>query len=450
MKKINCRILIADDQDEVLIAARLFLKRQVETVVTLNNPKDILSSIAQHQIELVLLDMNFRLGYEDGREGIYWFKEIREQFPDVHILLMTSYGQVERAVEGMKLGAIDYILKPWDNDKLLDSVKQTVKKIRKNKTSTKEQSPVMNQLYAGISEPIQKLYKMAQRIACTDANVLLLGENGTGKYVLASFIHQQSLRAQGPFVHVDLGALHENLFESDLFGYVRGAFTDAKQDTAGRFEAAAGGTIFLDEIGNIPLRLQTKLLQVIQSKTVVRLGENKARTVDVRIIVATNTDLKIAVEQRTFREDLYYRINTIELLLPALRDRVPDIPLLVNHFLNFYSEKYQQEDLRLADGVLEKVAHYAWPGNIRELQNRIERGVILAEDNRVTWEGLGFSELPVLEKPKNEPSLAAIEKFTIEQTLVKHKYNVSRCAEALGLSRQALYRKMEKYNIHQP
>lgn len=442
MKKINSRILIVDDQKEVLIAAKMILKRTFETVITLENPNDILQVIGDHSIEIVLLDMNFRLGYEDGKEGIYRLKEIQEHFPAVKIILMTSYGQVERAVEGIKLGAIDYMMKPWDNEKLVHTMKEAVKLVRKGKGKTLRQQAAA---FIGISPAILAVYKVADRVAKTDANVLILGENGTGKFVLASYLHNQSIRREKPFVNVDLGALHENLFESELFGYAKGAFTDARQDTAGRFEAAEGGTIFLDEIGNVPLHLQSKLLQVLQNKTVTRLGESKARSVDVRIITATNTDMEAAVSARTFREDLFYRINTISLSLPPLRARREDLLDMFHYFVDQYIDKYDVGPLVVEEIVATYLMQYGWPGNIRELQNRVERAVILAEDGLIRWENLGLAPPVPLESGDN--ILADFERNTIEEALRKYLGNVSRTAAALGLSRPALYRKIEKYNI---
>lgn len=444
MKKINANILVVDDQDEVLIAAKIILKRHFENVITLNDPTKILSTVAAHEIEVILLDMNFRMGYEDGKEGMYRFKEVREHFPHVKLILMTSYAQVERAVEGIKLGAIDYILKPWNNDKLIDTISQAIKQMRKAKVKKED---VQKQHFVGKSKVIQELYKMASRVAKTDANVLILGENGTGKYVLAAYIYQQSGRHDKPFVHVDLGSLNENLFESELFGYAKGAFTDARQDTAGRFEVANGGTIFLDEIANIPAHLQSKLLQVIQNKTVTRLGESKARNLDVRIITATNVNLKDAVDKKDFREDLYYRINTISLEIPALRMRQDDLPGMIDYFLSYYAAKYSIEKPDLAASVLAQMSLYPWPGNIRELQNRIERAIILAEENCITWTDLGFEEVDMVQPVISENKLAEIEKQKIIESLNRFHHNVSKSAEDLGLTRQALYRKMEKYQI---
>lgn len=445
MKKINANILVVDDQEEVLIAAKLILKRHFENVITLSDPNKILSIISTHTIEVIVLDMNFRMGYEDGKEGIYRLKQVQENFPHVKLILMTSYAQVERAVEGIKLGAIDYILKPWDNDKLVETIKQCLKQVQKNKPHT---ASADKKYFIGEAKSLKDIYKMASRVAKTDANVLILGENGTGKYVLAEYIQQQSSRHDKVFIHVDLGALNENLFESELFGYAKGAFTDARQDTAGRFELADGGTIFLDEIGNIPAYLQSKLLQVIQNRTVTRLGESKARTLDVRIITATNVNLKEAVDKREFREDLYYRINTISLEIPALRDRKDDLEGMIQFFLSYYADKYEMDIVpKLGPDVLDKLRNYSWPGNIRELQNRMERALILADEKSISLEDLGLELEDCVPYFANDNKLADLEKQRILESLSTFQNNVSRTAEDLGLTRQALYRKMEKYNI---
>ena len=444
MKKTQATILIIDDQEEILIATKLLLKRSFETVITCSDPKKIRDILLINQIDLVLMDMNFRRGYEDGKEGIFWLKEIKNLKPTTHIILMTSFGNVETAVEGLKLGAIDYILKPWDNDKLILLMKDTVKLHRK---TNKHQPNKNTSLFLGTSPAIEKVYKVTNRIAKTDATVLILGENGTGKSVLAQHIHKNSVRKDAPFISVDLGSLNDNLFESELFGYAKGAFTDAKQDTTGRFEAAEGGTLFLDEIGNVPLHLQGKLLQAIQNKEIIRLGESKVRKIDVRIITATNVLLEEAVAQGTFREDLFYRINTISVTMPALREREEDIKPLTLYFLELFADKYDLEIPIINNGVLEQLQKYAWNGNIRELQNRIERATILAENNQISIENLGFDTLIPLIETKNVHSLNDMEKQKIVERLYFFNGNISRTAEDLGISRAALYRKMEKHSI---
>lgn len=447
MRKTNATILVLDDNTEVLIAAKLLLKRHFESVLTNNNPKKIFEILQNTPVDVIILDMNYRVGFEDGKEGIFWFKEIKSNYPQAQIILMTSYGHVESAVEGIKLGAIDYLLKPWDNDHLVDIVKKAVQQRRKKEQEPSTVIQEKSTYFEGTSPAIQKTYRMAQRVAQTEVNTLILGENGTGKYVLAAYIHQNSTRKNQPFVHVDLGSLNANLFESELFGYAKGAFTDAKQDTAGRFEAAHGGTIFLDEIGNVPLHLQAKLLQVIQSKSVIRLGESQPRPVDVRIITATNADIEKEVAQKEFREDLYYRINTVVLPLPALRERKEDIPALLDFFMEQYAAKYQIEQPKINANTLESLCNYEWRGNIREMQNRVERALILTEAEELTLHDFGISAAAIKEGSLDDTTLQDIERTTIIKTLEKSNGNISQAAEELGLSRAALYRRLEKYNI---
>lgn len=444
MKKTQATILIIDDQEEILIAGKLLLKRQFETIMTCSDPKKIPQIISENEIDVVLMDMNFRTGYEDGKEGIFWLREIKKMQPKTNVILMTSYGTVETAVEGLKLGAIDYVLKPWDNETLVELIKNAVKQHRKAKQTTESKEKA---LFLGKAPAIEKVYKVTNRIAITDATILILGENGTGKTVLAQSIHQQSKRKNEPFIHVDLGSLNENLFESELFGYAKGAFTDAKQDTLGRFENANGGTLFLDEIGNVPLHLQTKLLQAIQNKEIVRVGESKTRKIDVRIITATNIDLEEAVKNGNFREDLYYRINTISVTMPKLNERKEDIKPLIAYFMEIAAEKYDLELPTINDEILNQLEHYEWNGNIRELQNRIERAVILAENNEISMENLGFDSFIPIIPNENLQTLSDIEKQKISERLHFHNGNISKTAEDLGVSRAALYRKLEKYNI---
>lgn len=445
MKKIQANIVVIDDQEDILFAAKMLLKKHFENIITLNNPKDSIKILAEHKIDVVLLDMNYRIGYEDGKEGIYFLKEILLLSPATKVILMTAFGHVETAVEALKLGAFDYILKPWDNIRLIEIVKKGVTQSRKeHKTS---ESKLVNDFFVGTSSVIVKAYDLAQKVAKTDANILILGENGTGKYVLAQYIHQQSSRKDNAFVHVDLGSLNENIFESELFGYAKGAFTDAKNDTAGRFELAENGTIFLDEIGNIPLTLQAKLLQVIQTKTITRLGEAKPRKLNVRIIAATNLDLKAEVQHKNFREDLFYRLNTMQIMLPPLRKRKEDLVELAHFLLGKLSVKYDKYDLVFDEKALEQIQKHAWFGNIREMENRIERAVILCENNTITIPDLDLELVDSFEIEKEEIQLSNIEKNSIEKVLLKHQFNISKSAEELGLSRAALYRRMEKYDI---
>ena len=447
MKKTNASILIIDDQEDILFASKVYLKKYFENIFTLNNPKNIVELLSKNTIDVVLLDMNYRIGFEDGREGLYLLKEIKTLSPKTVVILMTAFGKVETAVEGLKSGAFDYILKPWENKKLLESVKQAVDKARKEQKKSKE-IEIKNDFFIGSSETIKKAYSLADKVAKTDANVLILGENGTGKFVLAHHIYSQSERKEKPFIAVDLGSLNSNIFESELFGYAKGAFTDAKNDTPGRFEMAQNGTIFLDEIGNVPLQLQSKLLQVIQTKTVTRLGETKPRPLNVRIITATNLNLKEEVADKNFREDLYYRINTMEIVLPPLRERNEDKIPLAEYLLDKMIEKYGRDEIVFDQKVLEQIEKHAWNGNIREMENKIERAVILCENNKITVSDLDLEIITPYEDSSDDIQLSSVEKATVERALLKNSNNISKTAEELGLSRGALYRRLEKYNIN--
>lgn len=446
MKKTQANIVVIDDQEDILFAVKMLLKKHFETIHTLNNPKNVVKLLSENTIDVVLLDMNYRIGFEDGREGLYLLKEIKTLSPKTAIILMTAFGKLETAVEGLKMGAFDYVLKPWENDKLVFTIKQAVEESRReqkkaNKTITN------NPFFIGNSELIKKSYTLAEKVAKTDANVLILGENGTGKYVLAQYIHQQSDRKDKAFMAVDLGSLSDSIFESELFGYAQGAFTDAKTNTPGRFELAQNGTIFLDEIGNVPLHLQSKLLQVIQSKTVTRLGESKPRPLNVRIITATNLNLKEEVSQKTFREDLYYRINTVEIVLPALRNRLEDKIPLAHFLLQKMIEKYERNPIVFDDKALKKIEEHAWNGNIREMENKIERAIILCENNCISVSDLDLDEIIPYKESQDDLHLSNIEKMTIQKILTKNHHNISKSAEELGLSRAALYRRMEKFDL---
>ncbi len=446
MKKTQASILVIDDQEDILFSAKMLLKKHFETIYTLNNSKNVVQLLAENDIDLVLLDMNYRIGFEDGKEGMYLLKEIKKLSPNTVVILMTAFGKVETAVESLKLGAFDYVLKPWDNEKMLETIKKGIqvsrKLVTKNSNNDKESS-----YFIGNSKAIEKAYSLADKVAKTDANVLVLGENGTGKFVMAKYIHQNSERKNNEFIHVDLGSLNENIFESELFGYAKGAFTDAKIDTIGKFEAAQNGTIFLDEIGNVPIHLQSKLLQVIQNKTVIRLGETKQRPLNVRIITATNLNLKEEVQHKNFREDLYYRINTMEIVLPSLRDRKEDKLPLAQFLLEKMIDKYEKNVIVFDEKALEQIEKHAWNGNIREMENRIERAVILCENNTILRSDLDLEIVTSFDENSEDFQLSDIEKIAIEKVLLKNEFNISKSAEELGLSRASLYRRIEKYDI---
>lgn len=444
MRKKEARILIVDDDEDILFSARVWLKKFFTEVITLNSPNKIVTSLQSHQIDVILLDMNFRRGFEDGKEGLYWLSEIKEINKDIPVILMTAYGEVELAVEALKNGATDFILKPWNNEKLYASVNLAVDISRKNrKISQWEnlQEHTKNYELETQSPKMQQALNTIKKVAATDANLLLLGENGTGKYVMAEYIHQNSARKNEPFVHIDLGSISENLFEAELFGYAKGAYTDAKTDKAGKIENADGGTVFLDEIGNLTLPLQQKLLTLIQTKKLSRIGETKERFPDVRFIFATNADLKKMISEQRFREDLYFRINTVEVELPPLRERKEDIPALAEFFIKKYEKKYGKSHLKIQN--LDEVVQYAFPGNIRELEHSVEREIILTETEELTLT-LNHS---VAEEKISSLNLEEMEERLIKNALKKYKGNITLAAEALGLTRASLYRRMEKFGI---
>ncbi|WP_271405048.1 sigma-54-dependent transcriptional regulator [Tenacibaculum soleae] len=457
MRKKEATILIVDDDDDILFSARISLKKYFTEIITANNPKKISNHLTSStHIDVVLLDMNYRIGYEDGKEGLYWLKHIKEVSPETTVLLMTAFGSVNLAVEAIKKGATDFILKPWNTERLYGIVNSGIELSRSKRKTTQLQTVQklndkdfhqQTEHIIGTSPAMKSAVGLAQKVAPTDATILILGENGTGKYVFAKEIHLKSERKNHPFIHVDLGSLNENLFESELFGYTKGAFTDAHKDTIGRFELAKGGTIFLDEIGNLPLHLQSKLLTVVQNRKITRLGEGKERPIDVRIICATNANVHKMVEEQLFRQDLLFRINTIELNLPPLRDRVGDVELLANHFLKKLNQKYRKKINGFTTQAISGLKKYHWPGNIREIEHIVERAVIITDNTEIQLEDLHFSTKKLEATLANNLNLEETEKLLIEQALQKHQGNISRAAKDLGLTRAALYRRLEKYQL---
>ncbi len=445
MRKKEAGILIVDDDEDILFSARVWLKKFFTNVISISSPQKIISTINENEIDAILLDMNFRRGFEDGKEGLYWLSEIKEINKDIPVILMTAYGEVELAVEALKKGATDFILKPWNNEKLYASVNLAVDLSRKNKKLSQWENLLeknANYQLESQSPKMKTVMTTLQKVAKTDANVLLLGENGTGKYVMAEYLYQHSLRKNDPFVHIDLGSISENLFESELFGYAKGAFTDAKTDKAGKIENADGGTVFLDEIGNLSLGLQQKLLTLIQTKKLSRIGETKERFPNVRFIFATNADLKKLVAEGKFREDLYFRINTVEVELPPLRERKEDIPNLVAFFIEKYQKKYHKSNIEITN--LDEMIQYAFPGNIRELDHSLEREIILTDTNKIQ---LKWQHFPSESESIASLNLEEMEEKLIKNALKKYQGNISAAADALGLSRAALYRRMEKFGL---
>lgn len=440
-------ILVIDDDKDVLTAVSLLLKTEAAEVVTEHNPENIRRILTQRDFNLVLLDMNFKSPIHTGNEGLFWLKEIRKIRPDLDVIMITAYGSIDLAVRSLKEGATDFILKPWYNDKLIDHIREALG--RKKPKEREQHSKAPEGEIIGNSGEMQKLFIKINKIAPTDANVLILGENGTGKDLIARAIHQQSLRAQKPFVKVDVGALTESLFESELFGYKKGAFTDAREDREGRFEAANGGTLFLDEIGNISLHLQTKLLSVLQNRQVMRLGSNQPIPVDIRLICATNIPLEELANEARFRKDFVYRIHTVDLLVPPLRKRDGDIPLLARHFCKIYGEKYFKPHVSISEKALRKLMDYPFPGNVRELQYSIERAVIMCENDTLEPGDLIFLPLesPLAETEGKDLKLSSVEKNTILKVIEKNNGNISKAAKELGITRTALYRRLNKYEI---
>jgi DNA-binding NtrC family response regulator len=458
MTKKAGNILIIDDNEDLLLAARLFLKQHFSLVHTEQDPEKISFLLNNENYDVILLDMNFTMDATSGVEGFMWLDTILQIDPSAVMILITAFGDVEMAVKAVKAGATDFVLKPWQNEKLLATISSAINlrysrlEVERLRSQQKQLSRDIDQHYhnmIGVSPAIQKVFATIEKVAATDADILILGENGTGKELVARALHRQSHRAGEVFISVDMGAIAETLFESELFGHVKGAYTDAKEDRAGRFELASGGTLFLDEIGNLSLAMQAKLLNVLETRKVTRVGSSKPKDIDIRLICATNTAIYDMVARNEFRQDLLYRINTVEIQLPPLRDRQEDIPLLVDHFLAVFAKKYNKRITGVSAPALKKLERYHWPGNIRELIHTLERAVILAESNMLQPNDFLF---PESEKESqglvfDNFNLEDVEKTVIRKALKKHAGNVSHAARELGLTRTSLYRRMEKYGL---
>lgn len=440
-------ILIVDDDEDVAQAATLLLKTHGYSARFETNPERLLHQMEKQPARLLLLDMNFKGTVYSGNEGLYWLQQVKKHYPDLIVIMITGYGDVELAVKAIKTGASDFILKPWQNDKLLSSI-QTAIRLHTAKTSKPDDDASATTQLVGRHPKLAETLETVKKVAPTDANVLITGENGTGKEMIARLIHTQSNRKTKPFVTVDMGSLNENLFESELFGHVKGAFTDAREDRTGRFEEANGGTLFLDEIGNLSPIMQAKLLSALQNRTVYKVGSNKPIPVDIRLVCATNMPLPAMVKENTFRQDLLYRINTVEVHLPPLRDRKEDIALLADYFIQQYCAKYEKNTKQLHSLTLKQLEKYHWPGNVRELQHAIERAVILNDNGQLLP---GDFLLPIYEHGDIEKNttfnLEENEMQLIQQALKKNGGNISKAAADLGITRAALYRRMEKYGI---
>jgi DNA-binding NtrC family response regulator len=454
------KILVVDDNEDILFALKLLLKPHVEQVQTTSSPQDIPDLLSKNDFDVILLDMNFTKDAISGQEGFDWLAKIIEIDPTAIVVFITAYGDAEKAVKAIKAGATDFILKPWQNEKLIATVSSAVKlkksqrEVSTLKEKQKEISSVIDSRFhdfVGNSEAMLEVFNTIQKVAKTDANVLILGENGTGKELVARALHRDSPRSEEVFISVDLGSIAETLFESELFGHERGAFTDAKKDKPGRFEIASSGTLFLDEIGNLSLPLQAKLLTVIERREVIRVGATKPKPIDVRLICATNNNIHQMVSEGTFRQDLLYRVNTVEIHLPPLRERYGDIPLLAKHFLGVYAKKYKKAIKGISNEAIKKLEGYRWPGNVRELQHAIERAIIMSDS-----EILQPSDFFLSANKQSGPgdgidfetfNLDEIEKSVIIKVLKQFQGNITQAANELGITRTSLYRRMEKYDL---
>ena len=439
-------ILIVDDNANVLTALKLLLKPYFTTIRTLDSPVTLPSVLAESEWQVILLDMNFSAGINSGNEGLYWLHRIKAKSPDTAVVLFTAYADIELAVRGIKEGASDFVVKPWDNQKMIDTL---LKSAQQQKPSAKPSAPIPSsqKMYWGNSTAMKQLQALVEKVAPTEATILITGENGTGKEVLAREIHALSARRHKSMISVDMGALTETLFESELFGHVKGAFTDAHTDRPGKFEAAQGSTLFLDEIGNLTYHLQAKLLTAIQRKSVVRVGSNTPIATDIRLICATNRDLPSLVKAGSFREDLFYRINTIHMEIPPLRERPEDIVPLAEHFMRHYGEQYGKQGLQLKDEARKRLAAYAWPGNIRELEHVMEKAVIISNSLLLDEELFPLPQRTTTNNMSTALTLEDMEKQMISKTIDECCGNLSAVAARLGISRQTLYNKMKKYTL---
>ncbi|ERJ60765.1 sigma-54-dependent transcriptional regulator [Sphingobacterium paucimobilis] len=453
MKK--ARVLVVDDDQDLLTAVRILLRPLVNEVIIERNPENLLSILSKNTIDLVLLDMNFKSAINTGNEGLFWLGKIKEAYPHIRVIMITAYGAVDLAVRSLKLGASDFIVKPWINEHLLNTLESTYSETREKGKKKNVQASREEEELVGKSAVMEDLQYKIDKVAPTEANILILGENGTGKDLIARALHGRSLRNKGPYVKVDVGALTETLFESELFGYKKGAFTDAREDRVGRFEVADKGTLFLDEIGNISLHQQAKLLSVLQNRQVMPLGSSIGVDIDIRLLSATNVPLRALAEESRFRKDLIYRINTVEIQVPPLRERGDDVVLLANHFLVFYNKKYHKSIEGFERNAISKLKSYHFPGNVRELQYSVERAVIMSEGSSISEHDILFSPIEQaslvdtsMERVEyGNQSLEELERKAIQSAIERYNGNISKAAKELGLTRAALYRRMEKYNI---
>ncbi len=449
-------LLVVDDDQDILLSAQLLLKRQFNAVSCLADPEGLPDYLAAQQVDVVLLDMNFTLGDNSGLDGFYWLEKLQKRFPHVVVVLMTAYAGIELAVKAIKSGATDFVIKPWSNEKLVATMsaafelaqsRQDVSQLRTENKTLRETLNSRQDFFIGESLAMRELMQKAQRCAPTNANVLILGENGSGKELLAREIHARSTRADQIFMAIDMGSISESLFESELFGHKKGAFTGAQTARMGRLVAANGGTLFLDEIANLPMHLQVKLLRVLEQRQVTPVGDEKPIALDVRIIAATNAPYADLTKDTLFRQDLLYRLNTVELILPPLRERQEDIPLLVDFYLNFYAQKYHQKKPGLSQKAIEALMAYHWPGNVRALRHAVERAIVLCNGGELGIDDFSLSPKHQNSDVKQTLHLDTLERNAVIEALKKYEGNISHAAKELGLTRAALYRRMEKYEL---
>ncbi len=455
--RMNGKLLIVDDHKQVLKALMQLLEEEFEGVTIISNPNQIISCLNKEEFDVILLDMNFSAAVNTGNEGIFWLKSILKSDPLAVVVMMTAYADVNLAVRAIKEGATDFVVKPWNNDKLITTLQSAVK-LRQSKFENKKLRDRQKQLNKAIIKPygplisksqaMENVMQVIKKIARTDANVLVIGENGTGKELIVREIHNLSRRADEAFISVDIGTIAETLFESEMFGHIKGAFTDAREDKTGWFETALGGTLFLDEIGNLSLTMQSKLLAAIQNRIIYKVGSKTPIPFDIRLICATNKDIGEMVSKNLFREDLFYRINTIVIEIPPLRDRGEDIILLAEHFLKEYANKYEKFNLKFSSKTLDKLMQYSWPGNVRELRHTIEKAVILCESDILSPDGFIISHTTQHSDRRQKPlTFAEIEKQAIQTALRNNHGSILKASKELGLARQTMYNKMEKYDL---
>ena len=443
------KLLIVDDNRSILSAVKLLTEGVFAEVATLPSPNSLITTMHTFAPDVVLLDMNFHAGINTGNEGIYWLREVQQKYPEIKVVLFTAYADIELAVKAMKEGAFDFVVKPWDNAKLIatlqNAYKATKEKVKKGSAKPAPTTENRIEMYWGESAEMKRIRKVVEHVATTDANILITGENGTGKEMMAREIHRLSARCRKTMVSIDMGAIPETLFESELFGHKKGAFTDAHTDREGKFLTASGSTLFMDEIGNLPLHLQVKMLSALQNRAITPLGMNEAQPIDIRLISATNRDLHDAVAKGEFRQDLLFRINTIHIHIPPLRNRKEDIVPLAERFIERYAQKYGKTGLMLSGDAAEKLKNHSWEGNIRELQNTIEKAVIMCDGDILSPDHL---ELHTSQRPMNESqTLEEMERQTIANAIVQCGGNLSQVAQQLGITRQTLYNKIKRYGL---